>query len=173
MKYYRRQSNNWTKTSDMHNVGIYCLLQCQCQFIIVDLIHSTCLYLRAENMRMNCHCWLHLIKLFFRTAIAISDTRSELSDPPFDLCVELVVDHGSRQHPSLLWTHLLSTPAATYLNFHWWEGHSRIWLSASHLPFSFTIRVYFAWPLPWLSSGCLLAQFSGRNLSGSKVSGSG
>ena len=140
----------------MHNVGIYCLLQCQCQFIIVDLIHSTCLYLRAENMRMNCHCWLHLIKLFFRTAIAISDTRSELSDPPFDLCVELVVDHGSRQHPSLLWTHLLSTPAATYLNFHWWEGHSIIWPTTSHLPAVFLHHqsvtvVSFAWPLSRLS----------------------
>ena len=85
----------------MHNVGIYCLLQCQCQFILVNLIHSTCLYLRAENMRMNCHCWLHSIKLFFRTSIAISDTRGELPDPPFDLCVELVVDHGVQAAPVL------------------------------------------------------------------------
>ena len=86
----------------MKNVGIYCHLQCQCQFILVNLIHFTCLC-RKHAYR--------LIKLLFRTSIAISDTRGELPDPPLDLRVELMVDHRVQTAPVLALDTLTQHPS--------------------------------------------------------------
>ena len=137
----------------MHNVGIYCLLQCQCQFILVNLIHSTCLYPRAENMRMNCHCWLHSIKLFFRTSIAISDSRGELPDPPLDLRVELVVDHGVQAAPVLALDTLAQHPGSYVSKLSLVRRALRLnhQSPAVFLHHQSVTVVSFAWPLPRLS----------------------
>ena len=113
----------------MYNVGIYCQLQCQCQFILVNLIHLTCLC-RKHAYR--------LMKLLFRTSFAISDTRGELPDPPFDLRVELVVDHRVQAAPVLALNTLARHPGCPVRQE--LEEHSlEPPITCRHLPLPFLI----------------------------------
>ena len=100
-----------------------------------------------------CHCWLHLIKLFFRTSIAISDSRGELPDPPLDLRVELVVDHGVQAAPVLALDTLAQHPGSYVSKLSLVRRALRLnhQSPAVFLHHQSVTVVSFAWPLPRLS----------------------
>ena len=86
-----------------------------------------------------------MIKLLFRTSIAISDSRGELPDPPLDLRVELVVDHGVQAAPILALDALAQHPGRYVSKLSLVRRAIR--LTTDHLPSSFTIRVLPLSPL--------------------------